>query len=567
MFFNPNMHFSGVNFAMVSQNPCDSLNLLWNQQREKISAESTMFMTPNFDASIGWEYPEFGMYGNDLCNPMLAIKQCFANWQNNGFANMFSNFQFPGLNGLPFAPWGSSNSGSSSSDKTVEEQLEERKVEEQITALKGILTELKENAEDELSPTLRTTIDIALNKTSNKDTELERNKEILETLKNAYKSIEKNTVKKVLASHIDVKEMLYQAGFNFDDSDYSFSYKDDKTGEVITAIATTIGQIGDEQVTCTAVSGIQADEVLRIISAWNNEHTSNDERSIIRALNKQILTIEDNGQKQSAVESVVKPFTTALINKSKSILNEHKNKFSNGTSEIEKQIAKLEKDLSKALTIKDEKESDVKTILNELSTSFETLYLSMRKFTALAAQKVMANKYSFIDEIESGSSDDVVNNELFIDATIADLKNEGFTSDKLRYDDFKIKETNNTDPSITPKLLEEQGTAVNVKNKNGVVVKGGQVYKYQDKYYQVKNNKVEELFDVTEIENAEDLPTMETLEKDGKKVKATKNGKEITKSTFYKYNDKYYYVNTNGEVKELTQEIQEKQQITITEEK
>ena len=69
------VHFSSINHALVSENPSDSINLFWNQQMEKNRANAISFFTPNFDATIGLEYPEFGMFGNNLLNPMLAIQQ------------------------------------------------------------------------------------------------------------------------------------------------------------------------------------------------------------------------------------------------------------------------------------------------------------------------------------------------------------------------------------------------------------------------------------------------------------------------------------------------------------
>ena len=68
-------HFSTINHAMTSENPSDSINLFWNQQMAQNQANASLFITPNFQASIGFEYPEFGMFGNNLLNPMIAIQQ------------------------------------------------------------------------------------------------------------------------------------------------------------------------------------------------------------------------------------------------------------------------------------------------------------------------------------------------------------------------------------------------------------------------------------------------------------------------------------------------------------
>ena len=184
MFFNiPGMHFSSINHAMVSQSDSDSINLFWNEQMESNKAKMMMFMTPTFDVSIGWEYPQFGMFGNQLLNPMLAIQQCFNNWQNNGMDFNFGNFNFNGINSNNFPnPWQLPTSPSNDANKTDAEREAEAKVKDEIKYLKEVLKEVKTIAKDDLdSETLRK-IDLALKKQSSKKTTAEKNKEILESL-------------------------------------------------------------------------------------------------------------------------------------------------------------------------------------------------------------------------------------------------------------------------------------------------------------------------------------------------------------------------------------------------
>ena len=151
-------HFSSINHAMVSENPSDSINLFWNQQMEKNRANAISFFTPNFDATIGFEYPEFGMFGNNLLNPMLAIQQTMQSFQNGSWmmgSNYAGGFNFPGFNniggfnnfgfGSPWGnfqlPWGNNQGGTG---KTAEEKLQYA----QYDKIKKILNEYKKVATD-----------------------------------------------------------------------------------------------------------------------------------------------------------------------------------------------------------------------------------------------------------------------------------------------------------------------------------------------------------------------------------------------------------------------------------
>lgn len=498
----PGFHFSSLNHAMVSQNPCDSLNLFWNQQMEANKARMMMFMTPTFDASIGWQYPEFGIYGNNLMNPALAIQQCMNAWQNNG---MNFNFQFPGMNGGSIFPW-QNNIGAtpgSGNTKTDAEREAEQKTKDEIKYLTIVLKELKDTASEELDEDTLRKIDIALKKSSSKPNEK------LESLQNAYKEIDKNLVKKVLPSIVDVKNPLYDAGFNFGNDEYSFAYKPegnkvDDTADKVNVIEQEIVKIADNQVTCPAISGIQKDDVLRIISAWNDRHNDEEknERSIIKAVNNQILNkMSDKAQKISAVQSVIQPFVNALISKSEALLKANKSKFVDLEKAMRSNIDALNTSLTTVLSA-----SEInKELLEDLETKFETVYLSARKLTALAAQKEVAKKYAFIDKIQSGTEDDVITDDLFKDATIEDLKKEGFNTDETDFSNFKLKETTKPAEKITVELLQQNGTKVEgktVRNAKGVLVQGD-IYEYKGKYYRIKGGNPEEIKDAKIEEKAE----------------------------------------------------------------
>ena len=563
-------NFSFVNHDMIS--PCwgDTLRLNYNLASSQIASNASLFMTPKFDPSIMLDYPLFGTFGYGLLSPQMAVNQFWQTLGNNfnlggnmgGFN--FGNFQ----NIFQTNPWGNwTNGGGNNSNLSDAEREELAKVKDDVEFLKGLLKEVKTTAKDDIDRDTLRKIDLALSKSSNAKTELERKKEILTSLQDAYKSIDKDIIRKVTPTLVEVKGDLYESGFNFN-SDSSYAYTPDKdqvdnTSDKVLAISSAINNIRSANRTCNEVSGIQKPEVLRIISAWNDTHNTDSERSIIRAINKQIKDISAVDEKKDVVTGVISPLTTALMQQTSSILNSNSKNFDTSVKEaVEKQI----KDLSDALNKASNEAND--TNLNDLADKFEAVYLSARKISAMSAQKAVANKYSFVDSIESGSEDDVFNDKLFKDSTVNDLEKEGFKGDDLKFDSFKLKKANTpADPKITPEFLKEKGSKVTLKNARGVTLRGD-YYKYDNKYYHIENGKAKEITNVTETStstptranenntNAQE-PKKEDIVKDENKIKAQKNGEELA-GKFYKYQGKIYMLDRDGNVKLAPEGVTEK---------
>ena len=553
--------------------PCwgDTIRLNYNLGLSKIATKASLCMTPIFDPSIMYEYPQFGAFGNGLLNPIMAINQTmqsFGGGWNNGWN--FGNFQ----NWFNTNPWTTGGGGGNSSKLTDSEREELAKVKDDVEFLKGLLKEVKTTAKDDIDRDTLRKIELALTKSSSAKTELERNKEILTSLQEAYKSIDKDIIRKVTPTLVEVKGDLYESGFDFSNSDNSYEFVPDKdqvdnTSDKVIAISSAINDIRSANRTCKEVSGIQKHEVLRILSAWNDQYKADDERSIIRAVNKQIKDISAADEKKDVVTGVISPLATALMQQTSSILNNNSKNFDKSVKEaVEKQI----KDLTDALN--NAKDEANETNLNDLADKFEAVYLSARKISAMSAQKAVANKYSFVDKIETGTEDDVFTDELFKKATVEDLEKEGFKGDDLKFDSFKLKKANTpADPKITKEFLTDS-----TKNKGEVTVHKASengfnftVYKYKDKYYEIKDNKIKEVSNPTIINTNNNTPqnsnnqiTKQKLEADGTqltKIKITmrdgsekevdpaklKSGKQ-----YYELDEKIYSIDKDGNVKEET---------------
>ena len=176
-------HYSSLNFDLAMSTPSGSINILWNQLGEKSKANSIMYMTPNFDPSIGYTYPEFGVWGNNLLNPMLAIQQTMQSFQNGNWMNGINSGNW--FNNMPLNNWnnpwgGGNNSGSTTGNAEYD-------------ALKALINKYKEigTKNNTISPALLDKINAALNKSGKPE-------EKLEALKDLYKSLDKTKLEKAL---------------------------------------------------------------------------------------------------------------------------------------------------------------------------------------------------------------------------------------------------------------------------------------------------------------------------------------------------------------------------------
>ena len=537
-------YFSGVNSSMLSQNPADSINLSWNMWNARNAANSIMYMTPSFNAAI-FDFPEVMTFGNNLLNPALAIQQTLnsfnnGTWMNgmnaggNWFNNIFKN------------PW--QDSGDSSTGKTTEEKVKNKLMQLQYDKLKAVLQAYKENSTgDEAAK-----IGVILNEGG-------KIEDKLNALKSLYKELDSKELRKALLALDENKKALYDMGYNFNDSEYSFKNtgNDNLIGD-ITRIETEIGE-GQYDILQTYITDTEENnDIIRLISYWNDEHTSDENRSIIRYI---ATKFPEDSSKQKNAQETVKLMVIQLVNYAKEV--------SNRIGDC-KHLDTAHKEL---MTLLDKTNNDFKVEnLNTLAAKFEEVYARIRIAEAEELSAKIRKDYAFLNDI-SDSDTDFVDNNLVLEDVKADLEAEKITLPSTL---DKVK-SENTRTNVTKEFLQ------NLDNlKNGTVTKhtaeenGYQytVYKYKDKYYEIKNNGNVEQVDnpkiiASEQKNDNDgkadgdsAVTKEKLQKDGKelsKIKFVKrNGEESEVETsklasgkkYYELDGKIYSIDKNGTVKE-----------------
>ena len=470
-------HYSSLNFDLAMSTPSGSINILWNQLGEKSKANSIMYMTPNFDPSIGYTYPEFGVWGNNLLNPMLAIQQTMQSFQNGNWMNGINSGNW--FNNMPWNNWnnpwgGGNNSGSTAGNAEYD-------------ALKALINKYKEigTKNNTISPALLDKINAALNKSGKPE-------EKLEALKDLYKSLDKTKLEKALLELPEYKTMLDGAGYNFNGTNKEY---DTKLKKELNSLEQDIKSGKGDLLAQISASENNA-QILRIVSYWNDNHSDKENRGIIRLVAQHIPAEES--ERTLHIEGV-KNLSMSLINKVEDFKGSVDGNFTN--------LDKATEELSKALTnaTKAPKEF-TKANLEALADKFDKLYAMLRMMEAERIRNTINTKYSFLNDISS-SDRDIVNDDLVLKSTKEDLRKEGISLDGVETDNVPteeveevsdIDEVSETAEEKVEKLVEKE----NLKQtaKEGVFQSVVTSSNEPAHFYTIKDDKLVELKDVKSID-------------------------------------------------------------------
>lgn len=511
-------HYSSLNFDLAMSTPSGSINILWNQLGEKSKANSIMYMTPNFDPSIGYTYPEFGVWGNNLLNPMLAIQQTMQSFQNGNWMNGINSGNW--FNNMPWNNWnnpwgGGNNSGSTAGNAEYD-------------ALKALINKYKEigTKNNTISPALLDKINAALNKSGKPE-------EKLEALKDLYKSLDKTKLEKALLELPEYKTMLDGAGYNFNGTNKEY---DTKLKKELNSLEQDIKSGKGDLLAQISASENNA-QILRIVSYWNDNHSDKENRGIIRLVAQHIPAEES--ERTLHIEGV-KNLSMSLINKVEDFKGSVDGNFTN--------LDKATEELSKALTnaTKAPKEF-TKANLEALADKFDKLYAMLRMMEAERIRNTINTKYSFLNDISS-SDRDIVNDDLVLKSTKEDLRKEGISLDGVETDNVPteeveevsdIDEVSETAEEKVEKLVEKE----NLKQtaKEGVFQSVVTSSNEPAHFYTIKDDKLVELKDVKSIDKDGKCTMADGTNKTLEQVKA--DAVEVSAQDIIDYNNTLTRVN------------------------
>lgn len=473
-------HFSSVNHAMVSENPGESINLFWNQQMEKNKANAISFFTPNFDATIGFEYPEFGMFGNNLLNPMLAIQQTMQSFQNGswmngsnnfgGFGN-FGNFGFGSNWGNFQFPWAKQD-GQGGSGKTAEEKLQYA----QYDKMKKILNEYKKVATD----SEKAYIEEAMSKSGKID-------EKIKALKDVAAKLDSSVIKESLLSLDPYKTQLIKSGYKVSNNDAD---KTLKTNLKLAAADLKAGKV--DTLTSSVITNDKEPNILNILSTWNDTHNTTSDRNIIRLVASNIPSkADEQTNHKKAVEHIAK-----------SLLSYAENIKTGFDADVD--FSQLDKSAEEVATAwADASKNFNKDNVNKLAAKVDDLYARLRLIEAEKIRNNIQKDYKFVNDMTGKT---IVDDGLIVKETEKDLKTEGITPPASRdavpsgnRDERAVSDLDDkpVDEQIAGLTQEKSIKETNVKK--GIYI--SQNYADEKHHlYMKKDDKLVELKDVVSID-------------------------------------------------------------------
>ena len=478
-FGMPASYFSPINFDMTNGSTWSSMNLHANQNWADLSARQNLYQVPMYNFGGFSQYPSTSGMNSYLCDPMWTIGQMQASSLASGGQGIFPGMQFPWANGTT----------TTSSAKTDAEKEEEARMKDEYNALKELLNTYK-IVNKNIKSSIRTKIETAMKKSG-------KIEERLAALQEAYKAIPESSIRKTIAvmdRSANYRGALEAAGYKFGTSEYSFKSGTEKDINLnITKLENEIDKVGaKDSAPTTFVTILENNEILRLISYWNDKHASDN---IIDSVISKLPSGTDD--KRLAFNNYVQPLVEALLNKAAEV----------GSSDCfdEDTISNLN-DLTEDL--RDAKDDGIKG-LNQLKESFEKLYVMLRQMEALRINSEIQAKYSFLNDIATDDKD-IINDKIIIEDTIADLQAEGLgdVSSALA-DDIKVAEVDGSDEDegVTSENVEKQFQKLidkDILKETSITYEGAKVYMETRKTGNRNHERVFILQDgeVKEIENA-----------------------------------------------------------------
>lgn len=475
-------NFSFVNHDMIS--PCwgDTLRLNYNLASSQIASNASLFMTPAFDPSIMFQYQDFGIYGNNLLNPLVAINktmQSFNGGWNNGWN--FGNFQ----NWFNTNPW-TIGGGGNNSNLSAADQLKQK----QYDKLKAILTNYKNASKDDATNAV---IQEALNKSGKID-------EKLDALKEACKKLNSSKLEQALLSLDDIKIELSEAGYNFGVNNKK---ADTELKQKINTVEKDLKNKKADTLNSTLVTSENESEILRILSYWNDTRNSNNDKGIIRLIANNIPAKEDE---QTLQKTGVSNIAMSLVN----YVDTLKAKFDSEVSFTE--IEKSAKAVKDALTTANK--NFTKANLETLANKVDDLYARLRLAEAERIQNNVKTQYGFLNE---AIGKNIVDNDLIIGDVKKDLQAEKINipsnldgipnenNGSVTIDD-DIDGTCTTAKEKLDKLVEKE--YLKDSGIEGIYKSNVSTTNESPKFYMILNDKLVELKDVKSIDKTSKNCTM-----------------------------------------------------------
>ena len=406
MLLMPTMYRSHSNFQMSSGCAWGSMNIFMNQCWADMAARQNLYNVPIMN------FGNFSPYGvpssmNYLLDPGYAVAQ----WIGAGIASGQGGIQMPTL----------TNSDSNSSGLSDEE----KKAKEQYNKLNLLLKTYCQNA-SRTGASIQSEMSEAI---KGKTTWTEK----LDALKEIYKKIDKNELKKTLATlessnpKVNYRSALKNIGYDFNnDNSYSHNCNDKYIEDVkklnndddIDNITKTLDKY--------AKSSDKDNHILNFISTWNDIDA--DTNLVDYAISK----ANPSEEGEEANTEVVTNLVNALVKKGNDIKSDPAL-----SSTTKTELGSYIIDLKSELTNITSEDADTRnSSVNSFRQAFDDLYAALRIAETKIIQKQVKDDFGFTADIADDDTDFINETDLLVEETIEDLKTkEGL--DETRLSDIK----------------------------------------------------------------------------------------------------------------------------------
>lgn len=449
MLFQSGSQFCPINYDMT----CGHLPNYFNLQANTFAADSLarnyLCNMPIFNMSAMTPYNSVSIPANLIMQSVLysAHQQSLqmggsgifgANGGLNFTGNIFGGYGFGSQIGSSYNPFGGmgvmpyqgsvQNNGDSSSNgskKTDAERRAETKMKNNYEKLKQLLKTYKSVNKDNINEDLKIAIDIALNKSGKLEDKYNALKDVVE-------DIDAADLRKIIPNLDEYRTQLVEAGYDFENSE-CFEYENedhtklvDDARQAIKNIVATSGNVDFSQY--AGLTGLTTHfsnpenyvDILNIISLWNENKESG---RLILELQKVVRKVAQAGTGESdsrilASKKLVEPLVEAIKAKAADC---KKDMTAEEKEELETLKENLENATAKVLG------NPMSANWNDLSTAFDNLYTLLRKTEAKRINKEINDKYSFLNEIKSGT----INEEIIVNDTEIDLESEKITDSAI----------------------------------------------------------------------------------------------------------------------------------------
>lgn len=428
---NPFYRFSAINYDTYHTDFSNRINLLYNEKMAELEYRSTHFFVPNMNYGVITPYSyntnpfadiydvAMRMFHNQSLQsggPGLLDANGNLNLARQLFgAGVMGNMTgyMPGMVNPSVNP--SVNPPKDPEGNPPVSEADKRKQERQIKAMTDLLTVYKEKYSSSLNQDEKDSIDIALKAKGT-------NEEIIETLTDEIKKYDANNMRKIIPLINDFRAQLVVAGYDFEDGNSAYhSTANKQSVENMRSRLALCIEKGINESTLDLTDGLSAgystivdnnsvNEILDIISLWNEDENSDDLiTTILSAISKAPNEgTEGNTTKSSLIDAQLKPFVDALIAKAEDYIKNNNDTVNSPL--LQEQIRNLRTALTGVIS------SEGASSGSELSENFNALYTSLRRLEAVRIDKQIKDTYGFLNTIYQ--------DKLIENATNADLADE-----------------------------------------------------------------------------------------------------------------------------------------------